>query len=1037
MNNILQFLKYGGIHIKKKNKGLFTNYCNGKVTQECINRGKHSSNPITRKRATFADNARHWVKKGQSGLTVPQVKINGKWQNLTSDGQGNLSAGNKQFKVKTKPQKAYGNDVELIVTPQKNKIVADKDRNKVETSYSSAYHPEDVLEGFNVLTFGGMNNLSPTQWARRAYDLKNVLNGDMSFGKYAYNWVNGNNGIVSDNFAKENPGWATAINTAADITTLGVGNNFGRIKNTLQTLSKPKIYNSSNYNINQIVQQLSNRIKNLKLSTPHNRNKSILNFEIAREVPSPYNQLTTNKMSIQELLTPLEESHKALLDTPKTSLAFFERHPAKISQAERMGIPKGERNQPKNGNAASMTPGQWTAAQDAAIARGDMAEAQRLRNLHGAVNDYHSGFYHETKEPFVKFNRPGKNSTGDLLSPFGVFTKRTNKSIGLGEYQMPLNVRYNNPLHVKDKKELFEMLPKDLQKEINTLYRYQFHNTDQSLWNKRAFSAKQKIGKFLEDNNYDALIIDKDWAGTGLVKSERWTDATIVPSPGRVKSADAVTFDNNGVRIPLGERDNFNINDIRYGLIPLTVGLYNLFNPSQLKYQKQGGKLNKFQQGGSFDLIEYIKAIENPNKVGWNGKAWVAPPEGKGYDPNQRGYGIDVEYNVAAKKLTEGRPGRYITDQENDSLMKQHLDYVRNVANRKIEGFNKLSPTRQGVILGMLYRGDSVKDINIKEPNDYKFFNQVHDYYRKVGVGERAKLSSEYLANLKRIPTHKIISTLNSDKTYVIKPTYFPIENKNARYPTKKGSYVQTMSKEENFIENLKEKVRIKNLMEKLKPRIPEPYKFKTLKKGGIIKASLGTTFGKINNFLGSDTGKSIINGITSIGSAIKSNKQLGDSAELAKSGIDFETKQKKAQAYNQGYNRALDYIRNIQDPNNPNAFGGDIFQNHFANQMANQFTQGYDEEAEAKKLQIDQQMKQQQVDTMSGAINSFADAGMNMLQNLLNKPKFDNSKNNYSVSNSGNKSTITTNIGGISTTNTYNIPKANLPTLKFKPAIV
>ena len=399
---------------------------------------------------------------------------------------------------------------------------------------------------------------------------------------------------------------------------------------------------------------------------------------------------------------------------------------------------------------------------------------------------------------------------------------------------------------------------------------------------------------------------------------------------------------------------------------------------------KLGSKLNRFQQGGSFDVIEYIKAIENPNKVGWNGKAWVAPPEGKGYDPNQRGYGIDVEYNVAAKKLTEGRPGRYITDQENDSLMRQHLDYVRNVANRKINGFNKLSPTRQGVILGMLYRGDSVKDINIKEPNDYKFFDQVHDYYRKVGVGERAKLSSQYLANLKRIPTHKIISTLNSDKTYVIKPTYFPIDNKNARYPTKKGSYVQTMSKEEYFIENLKEKVRIKNLMEKLKPRIPEPYKFKTLKEGGIIKASLGTTFGKINNFLGSDTGKSIINGI-----------------------------------------------------DNPNAFSGDAFINHFANQMANKFTQGYDEEAEAKKLQIDQQMKQQQVDTMSGAINSFADVGMSMLQNLLNKPKFDNSKNNYSVSNSGNKSTITTNIGGISTTNTYNIPKVNLPTFKFKPAIV
>lgn len=46
------------IHIKKKNKGLFTQYCNGKVTQECIKKGKNSSNPITRKRAIFAENSK-------------------------------------------------------------------------------------------------------------------------------------------------------------------------------------------------------------------------------------------------------------------------------------------------------------------------------------------------------------------------------------------------------------------------------------------------------------------------------------------------------------------------------------------------------------------------------------------------------------------------------------------------------------------------------------------------------------------------------------------------------------------------------------------------------------------------------------------------------------------------------------------------------------------------------------------------------------------------------------------------------------------
>nr|DAI58988.1 MAG TPA: bacteriocin [Crassvirales sp.] len=50
----------GGIHIKKKNIGKFTEYCGGKVTEACIRRGKNSSNPTTRKRATFAQNARNW-----------------------------------------------------------------------------------------------------------------------------------------------------------------------------------------------------------------------------------------------------------------------------------------------------------------------------------------------------------------------------------------------------------------------------------------------------------------------------------------------------------------------------------------------------------------------------------------------------------------------------------------------------------------------------------------------------------------------------------------------------------------------------------------------------------------------------------------------------------------------------------------------------------------------------------------------------------------------------------------------------------------
>lgn len=70
-DSVIDFFKSGGnlkmkskkgnkIHIKKENRGKFTDYCGGTVTSECIARGKRSSSPTIRKRATFAANARKW-----------------------------------------------------------------------------------------------------------------------------------------------------------------------------------------------------------------------------------------------------------------------------------------------------------------------------------------------------------------------------------------------------------------------------------------------------------------------------------------------------------------------------------------------------------------------------------------------------------------------------------------------------------------------------------------------------------------------------------------------------------------------------------------------------------------------------------------------------------------------------------------------------------------------------------------------------------------------------------------------------------------
>ena len=86
VNNYIDFLKSGNkIKIKKKNIGSFTRYCNGKVTTECIQRGKNSPSATIRKRATFAQNARSWSKHEEGGILHVQTgaKVNLSYQTLT------------------------------------------------------------------------------------------------------------------------------------------------------------------------------------------------------------------------------------------------------------------------------------------------------------------------------------------------------------------------------------------------------------------------------------------------------------------------------------------------------------------------------------------------------------------------------------------------------------------------------------------------------------------------------------------------------------------------------------------------------------------------------------------------------------------------------------------------------------------------------------------------------------------------------------------------------------------------------------------
>lgn len=118
---ILKFKEGSGIHIKKKNRGKFTEYCGGKVTNECIQKGKSSSNPAIRKRATFAANARKW--KHQQGGTFSNFLTSDKGQmtlSTLSNTIGDITSTIQQNKALKAQQEALKSQYKL----EKQQLIA-------------------------------------------------------------------------------------------------------------------------------------------------------------------------------------------------------------------------------------------------------------------------------------------------------------------------------------------------------------------------------------------------------------------------------------------------------------------------------------------------------------------------------------------------------------------------------------------------------------------------------------------------------------------------------------------------------------------------------------------------------------------------------------------------------------------------------------------------------------------------------------------------------------------------------------------------
>ena len=157
-------------------------------------------------------------------------------------------------------------------------------------------------------------------------------------------------------------------------------------------------------------------------------------------------------------------------------------------------------------------------------------------------------------------------------------------------------------------------------------------------------------------------------------------------------------------------------------------------------------------------VAQYIRVIENPDSVGFHRgmveNYWYQPSK-RGYDPNNRGFGVDVEHNKETKKTVQGRAGRWLTETEERELRNSHIDEVKDVLKKWTPKVLATPPSnaKQAMALGMLYRGDGIGSV-LKSPalrdafyggSDTDFQKAVGDYYKTKGLSKRAQNHNQFM----------------------------------------------------------------------------------------------------------------------------------------------------------------------------------------------------------------------------------------------------------------------------------------------------
>lgn len=172
-------------------------------------------------------------------------------------------------------------------------------------------------------------------------------------------------------------------------------------------------------------------------------------------------------------------------------------------------------------------------------------------------------------------------------------------------------------------------------------------------------------------------------------------------------------------------------------------------------------------------------------------------------------------------------------------------------------------------------------------------------------------------------------------------------------------------------------------------------------KKGGTVKAQEGTKF-NWGSAIGNLASTALQQGI----STYMQNKKLSSDAEADKERYKSEAVSKLQKDIQDERTKRFNILNAIKGTSdNPNAFGGEIFEKVFINQGDNEAIRNYNQSISDYNKMIDQQIRAQKVEGVGNFLSSLGQQGVGLLANsAFNK----NSTNTSSASTSATSSTNT-----------------------------